>query len=93
MTEDEREKRYEELMGELGSMVDRVIGEMNAWSEAGHFVATDWVLIAGSQEPTGDQCMTHYYPRPGQPVYVSMGLVEYQSARLKGQAASWAAED
>lgn len=93
MTEEEKEARYAELMRELGAKVDRVISEMNTWSEAGHFVATDWVLIAGSQEPTGDQCMTHYYPRPGQPVYVSMGLIEYQSARLKGQAASWEAED
>jgi len=89
MNEEEADNRAEQLMKDLGETIDRVVTEMNALAEMGHFVPTDWVLVVGSQEPTGDESMTHYFPRPGQPFYVSMGLVEYQSARLKGQAASW----
>lgn len=93
MTEDEKEQRAKELMSQLETTIEAVVSEMNQLNEMGNFIPMHWVLMVGCQEPSGDESMTTYFPRPNQPYYVSLGLIEYQSGRMKGQAAQWEAQE
>lgn len=71
---------------ELSDKLDRVISEVLAEC-GGEFrfgVPVHWVLVVGHQEPTGEESAVSYIPKHGQPFYVSMGLVNYQAARLEG---------
>lgn len=82
------EGRAKELHDRLDEAIQTVMSEYQRDDGLERFIPTHWVLLVGCQEATGDESLVSYIPRDGQPFYVSVGLVEYQSARLRGQAAS-----
>jgi len=82
----------QELSDRLDKAINDVLAEINDTPDVARFVPTHWVLIVGAQEPTGEESAVSYIPRHGQPLYVSVGLVAYQHARLDGLVQDMAPE-
>lgn len=69
---------------EASDLIDDILSRVIGDSLPDNFIPVHWILVVGAQESSGEESSVAYVPRHLQPFYVSVGLINYQKARLDG---------